>query len=190
MSRKMGCVPIFLEEVRNGGYILSRRSEVERRLKNMKRDYTLFIIGLIICFGLGLLLGGFFSGGRSEVSWGRAYAVSDIVGTFVKNPQGEEFGAVDDFVIDTNGRVAFAIMSYGEKKIALPYGGLNYDREGKHLAFDATKDKLDTAMAFDKSMLENRESVEGIYKHFGQSPYWTEAASEMMKDILPEQTLP
>jgi hypothetical protein len=156
----------------------------------MKRDYTLFIIGLILCLGVGLLLGGAFFGGRSEVSWGRAYAVSDIMGTFVKNPLGEEFGAVDDFVIDTNGRVAFAIMSYGEKKIALPYGGLKYDREGKHLVFDTTKDKLDTAMAFDKSMLENRESVEGIYKHFGQSPYWTEAGSEMMEDILREHGSP
>jgi hypothetical protein len=27
-------------------------------------------------------------------------------------------------------------------------------------------------------MLENRESVEAIYKHFGEAPYWSEAGSE------------
>jgi len=144
----------------------------------MKKEYPLFILGLIICFVMGLLLGGVFLQDRSKASWERAYAASDIIGSVVKSPEGEEFGKIDDIVIDTNDRVDFAVISYGEKKIAVPFTGLQYDREGKHLVLDTTKEKLDSAQAFDKSMLENRESVEAIYKHFGEAPYWSEAGSE------------
>lgn len=53
-------------------------------------------------------------------------------------------------------------------------------RPGKgSLVLDAAKERLDSAQAFDKSMLENREFVEEIYKHFGVSPYWAEAVPEM-----------
>ena len=149
----------------------------------MKKEYTLFIIGLIVCFGLGFLAASLYYSGKGGTTWGRAYAVSDIMGSMVKSPQGEEFGKVDDFVIDTNGRVAFGVITYGDKEVAVPFSGLKYDPEAKHLVLDTTKEKLDSAQAFDKAMIENREAVEGIYKHFGQSPYWTEVASEQMQDI-------
>jgi hypothetical protein len=161
----------------------------------MKKEYTPFIIGLIVSFGLGLLAANLYYSGKGETTWGTAYAVSDIMGSMVKNPLGEEFGKVEDFVIDTNGRVAFGVISYGDKNIAIPFSGFKYDHEGKRLVLDTRKEKLDSAQAFDKSMLENRESVEGIYKHFGQSPFWTEAGSEGMQDFpmrspASEPTLP
>jgi hypothetical protein len=145
----------------------------------MRKEYTPFVIGMIICFGLGLLVASLFYSGKAGTTWGRAYAVSDIMGSPAKNPHGEDFGWIDDFVIDTNGRVAFAIISYGDKEIAVPFSGLDYDREMGSLVLDTTKERLDSAQAFDKSMLENRESAEEIYRHFGVSPYWTEAVSEV-----------
>jgi hypothetical protein len=149
----------------------------------MKKDYAPFIIGLIVCFGLGFLAAGLYYSGKGGTTWGKAYAVSDVMGSSVKSPQGEEFGKIEDFVFDTNGRVAFGVISYGEKKVAIPFSGLKYEHETKHFVLGTTKERLDSAQAFDKSMLENRESVEGIYRHFGQSPFWTEASSEIMQDF-------
>jgi hypothetical protein len=150
---------------------------------------TWMIIGLIVCFGLGFLAASFYYSGKSEpVTWGRAYLGSEIVGTHVKNTQGDEYGRISDFVIDTNGRVPFAVLSYGEMSVAIPFGALTYSRKGKYLVLDLTRERLDSAPAFDKSQLANRTWVEDNYKHFGQVPYWTEAAlieegSKTMEDF-------
>jgi hypothetical protein len=149
----------------------------------MKKDYTLFIIGLIVCFGLGFLAASIYYSGKGETSWGRSYAVSEMVGTGVTNPQGEEFAKVNDFVIDTNGRVPFTVLSYGEKLVAIPFETLTYSTEGKYLVLDFSREKLDSAPAFDKSVLADRKWVEDTYRHFGQAPYWTVAGSEQMQDI-------
>jgi hypothetical protein len=149
----------------------------------MKKDYTLFIIGLVVCFGLGFLVAGIYYSGKGETSWGRAYTVREIIGTGVMNPQGEEFGKVNDYVIDTNGRVPFAVLSYSEKLVAIPFETLTYSTEGKHLVLDLAREKLDSAPAFDESALADRKWVEDAYKHFGLAPYWTEATSEQMQDF-------
>ena len=134
------------------------------------------IIGLIVCFGLGLLAGSLYYSGKPEsVSWGKVYEVSEIVGTNVKDIQGEEYGKISDIVVDTNGRVPFAVLSYGEKSVAIPFGALMFNREGNDLVLDITRKILDSAPAFDKSQLANRTWVEENYRHFGQAPYWTEA---------------
>ncbi len=45
--------------------------------------------------------------------WNRPYGASEIVGTEVKNPQGEVVGKIDDLVFDDEGRISFAILGYG-----------------------------------------------------------------------------
>ena len=45
--------------------------------------------------------------------WNRPYEVTEIVGTQVRDPQGEEVGKIDDLVFDTEGRISFAIVGYG-----------------------------------------------------------------------------
>jgi hypothetical protein len=148
----------------------------------MKKEYTLFILGFVVFFVFGFLVASIYYSGKGETSWGRAYPVSEMIGTGVTNPQGEEFGKVSDFVIDTHGRVPFAVMSYGEKSVAIPFGMLTYSTEGKHLVLDFVREKLDSAPAFDKSVLASGKSVEDTYKHYGQAPYWTEEVSERMQD--------
>jgi hypothetical protein len=83
-------------------------------------------------------------------------------------------------VVDTNGHVPFAILAYGEKSVAIPFGSLKYNQEGKYLVLNFDKEKLDSAPAFDKNQLADRKWVEDNYKHFGQAPYWTEG--EHMKE--------
>ena len=144
----------------------------------MKKEYTLFILGFVVFFVFGFLVASIYYSGERETSWGRAYTVSEVVGTGIMNPQGEEFGKVSDFVIDTHGRVPLAVMSYGEKSVAIPFGMLTYSTEGKHLVLDLTREKLDSAPAFDKSVLASGKSVEETYRHYGQAPYWTGEGSE------------
>jgi hypothetical protein len=74
-------------------------------------------------------------------------------------------------------------MSYSEKSVAVPFGMLTYSTEGKHLVLDLAREKLDSAPAFDKSVLASGKSVEDTYKYYGQAPYWTEERSERMQDF-------
>jgi len=147
------------------------------------------ITGLIVCFGLGFFIASIYYSGKPEsVNWGRAYVVSEIIGTEVKNPHEEDFGKIKDFVVDTNGRVPFAILAYGEKSVALPFGALKYDREGKHLSLDITRERLDGAPAFDKSALANWKWVEDTYNYFGHVPYWTE--ERLAEEMSPIENIP
>ena len=148
------------------------------------------IVGLVIAFAVGVFVGGVYYSGKSNTEWGRAYTVSEVVGVEVKSPQGEDFGKINDYVIDTNGRIPFAILSYGEKSVAIPFGTLTYSSEGKHLVLNLSKEKLDSAPAFDKSALTNRTWVEDTYKYFGQAPYWSDAGMTQEKtgEDLPQDT--
>ncbi|RPJ04931.1 MAG: PRC-barrel domain containing protein [Deltaproteobacteria bacterium] len=148
------------------------------------------IMGLVIAFAVGVLAGGIYYSGKSEATWGRAYTVSEVVGVEVKGPQGEEFGKISDYVIDTNGRIPFAIVAYAEKSVAIPFGTLTYNSEGKHLVLSLSKERLDSAPAFDKSALANRTWVEDTYKYFGQAPYWSDAGmtQEKTEAELPQES--
>jgi sporulation protein YlmC with PRC-barrel domain len=139
----------------------------------MNTNKIAVVIGLIICFGLGFLASSVYYSKKFERSFGREYVMSEVIGTEVKNPQGEDYGKISDLVVDTNGRVPFAILVYGEKSVAIPFGLLKYNREGKHLVLNFEREKLDSAPSFDKNQLANRTWVEDNYKHFGQAPYWT-----------------
>ena len=146
---------------------------------------TAIIIWLVIFFGLGFLASSVYYSKKSEESFGREYIMSEFIGTEVKNPQGEDYGKISDLVVDTNGRVPFVILAYGEKSVAIPFGLLKYNQEGKYLVLNFDKEKMDSAPSFDKRQLADRKWVEENYKHFGQAPYWTE--EEHMKES-PETT--
>src|SRR4030067_2430810 len=161
----------------------------ERRGRKMNK--TAMVIGAVIFFCLGFLGATIYYYEKpAKEGWGTAFIMSEMVGTHVKNFQGGEFGRINDFVIDSKGRVPFAVLSYGERTVAIPYGTMAYNQEGNYFFFYLPKERLDTAPAFDKSALANRTWVEDTYKHFGQAPYWTEGGleeawnpSEKMKNV-------
>jgi hypothetical protein len=137
---------------------------------------TTMIVGVLIAFFVGALIGGLYSSAKksSDTSWGRAYTGNEIVGLEIKSPAGDSFGTVADYVIDTNGRVPFVVVSYQKKAVAVPFESLNYDTEGRQLVLNLDKEKLDSAPAFDKTALKDRTWAEETYRHFGQAPYWGE----------------
>jgi len=113
-------------------------------------------------------------------NWSKGYDFNKIVGTPIKNQQGEEMGKIRDLVIDSQGHVPLAVLSHGgfwgidEKLVAVPFSALNFDQTGKELVLNSTRENLDSAPSFQVSDLSNEKWAEDVYRHFGQHPYWTE----------------
>jgi sporulation protein YlmC with PRC-barrel domain len=121
---------------------------------------------------------------------------SRLVGSDVKNLQGETLGEISDLVVDQGRHVAFAIVSHGglggfwvkgeytvpPKKIAVPFQAFKFDPQGRHATLDITKERLASAPSFDKGILNNRDSAAEVYRYFGLQPYWGEVMGRHSRD--------
>ena len=111
---------------------------------------------------------------------GKADRYQQIVGTSVKNQQGEELGKINDVVIDSQGHVPLAILAHGGfwgmggKLVAVPFSALQFDPSKKDYMLNSTQEKLDSAPAFQVSDLSHEKWPEDVYRFFGQYPYWAE----------------
>ncbi len=112
--------------------------------------------------------------------WNRPYAASEIVGTEVKNDQGELLGKVKDLVFDGEGRISFAVLGYGgflgisQNLVAVPITSLSYVQEPRYFAMNTTKESIHSAPLFSKQALNNPNWANDYYRYFGQQPYWTQ----------------
>ena len=75
----------------------------------------------------------------------------------VYNKVEEKLGSIQDIMLDmTNGRVAYAVLSYGgflnmgNHLFAVPWSALKLDTEGKRFILDVEIDRLKKAPGFDK----------------------------------------
>jgi sporulation protein YlmC with PRC-barrel domain len=106
--------------------------------------------------------------------WGKADRYDQIVGTSVKNQQGEELGKIRDLVIDSQGHVPLAILTHGGfvgmggKLVAVPFSALDFDQKGKDFVLNSTQEKLDSAPVFKMSDLSHEKWPEEAYRFFGQ----------------------
>lgn len=90
----------------------------------------------------------------------------------VKNFQGEKLGEIGDFVMDSQGRIPFVMLSHGGKMIVIPYSALSIG--GNSFVLDASEEKLASAPAIgEKESSIDQAKAEEIYRYFGQNPYWT-----------------
>jgi hypothetical protein len=163
----------------------------------------MIMIVLMFVFSLGFVVANAYAGEVTSKGWNRAYEASDIIGSRVWNLQREDLGRISDLVIDDHGRVDLAILSsgwslrMGEKVIAVPFAVLTYDSTERHFVFNISKERLESAPAYDKAALTNHTRVEDIYKYFGQQPYWTEGEEvgvptmgQSMQEEKPEEFAP
>lgn len=72
---------------------------------------------------------------------------SDMIGSSVKNPQGEEIGEIEDLIVtsDNVARVIIDVggfLGMGEKTVAVSYSELNRTADGEALYLNRTKDQL------------------------------------------------
>jgi sporulation protein YlmC with PRC-barrel domain len=113
-------------------------------------------------------------------------AMSACIGKEVRNTEGEHLGTIQDFVLDPEGRITFAIVSHGgflgffEKKVAIPYSALTCDEGNQYYTSAVSKDRFANAPTIeDETNLHDRSFAEEMYRYFGQQPYWTEESTGM-----------
>jgi len=102
---------------------------------------------------------------------------SALIGTTVKNQQGEKLGKIHDLVIDFNSdRVAYFVLDSetgllnAQKLHAVPLRAFQPDSEGTSLILNADKAKLDRSEGFTK---DNWPAVGAAA--WGAEPFWKDA---------------
>ncbi len=117
---------------------------------------------------------------------------SDIIGTRVVNPKGDNLGDIKEIVIDPHtGKVAYAVVSFGgflslgEKLFAIPFSALEYSVKKPDLApgmliqseyiLHVSKEKLEAAPGFDTDhwpLLSDEKWHRTMHTYYGLSPFW------------------
>ncbi len=117
----------------------------------------------------------------------------------VVNPQGEDLGHVQNFMLDplTN-KIAFALVSFGgilglgDKWIAMPMDILRWDTDNRYFMLDVPREKLEQARGLDKDnwMDEfNLDWLDETYACFNCQPYWDVKTSWLSKESRGGQPL-
>ena len=155
----------------------------------MRKLATIIVINMI---ALGLVLTGAFAADTmTDKRSATTQWASNLIGTTVKNLQGETLGKITDLTISKD-RVTFAIISHGgaleigDKLIPVPMNALTIT-DNKNATLDISKDKLATAPNFEKNSkkwpdFSNRQYAEDTCRFYGVQPYWKECGMEHMKE--------
>lgn len=156
----------------------------------MRKLTTIMVINMIalVFVFTGVFAADMMTSERSGVTqW-----ASNIIGTTVKNLQGDTLGTITDLTI-SNDRVTFAVISHGgvigvgEKLVLVPMSALSI-ADNKNAKLDISKDKFATAPNFEKSSADfsNRQWTEDTYRFYGVQPYWDERGTgKVMEKELP-----
>ena len=145
----------------------------------MKRVLILLPIVWMLSIGFGFIGSDVYAGGMRSQGLGGPFEMSALTGTHVKNLQGEYLGRISDFVLDHEGRIAFAIIAHGgflgmgERSVAVPFHTLSYGQKERYFTVDISRERFAAAPIFDRHML-SRTWAEDAYRYFGLQPYWTE----------------
>ena len=115
--------------------------------------------------------------GEKPLSDLRMMEVSAYMGAGVRSPGGEAMADVNDFVIDSNGHIAFVVLSdipgRPDTLVAVPFDTLG--KGDNAFALNTTKAKLSSAPKFDEyGDMNNPAFARNDYRHFGVRPYWTD----------------
>jgi hypothetical protein len=112
----------------------------------------------------------------------------DLLGSTVYSLRGQKLGTISAFVVGSGGgRIEFAILWQAPPEdiharrgryVAVPFCALSITKMGPakvNVVLNMEKWAMDSAPSFDGTNdLNNTEWAARIYRHFGQTPYWTE----------------
>ena len=138
----------------------------------------IFIIMMISIFSLGFVA----ANARAKEPISKSfttYEISKLQWSDVVNLQGVSLGRVSDFVVDSSGRIEFAILLEGYLEIgdsyhvAVPFDALSLGPQADYFVLNATRERLASAPRFNEKDLSNRAFAENDYRYFGLQPYWT-----------------
>ncbi|EEF62567.1 PRC-barrel domain-containing protein [Pedosphaera parvula] len=121
------------------------------------------------------------STGSSHMSH-RSERLSQLMGTTVKNAQGETLGQINDFVINPmSGRIQFAIISLSDpsqsgKLTAVPWTLARMSTEPNTVMLNVDKQKLASSQTFDATSwpdFSQADWTQKTYSYYGvQEPSW------------------
>ena len=104
---------------------------------------------------------------RAQGHTGKAFKMKELVGSNVRNLQGEELGEIEDIVVDVeSGRILYAIMDFGgflgigEKSFPVPWDSLAPLPSEGVFYLNITKDRLNKAPSYDKDKMPDMASAE------------------------------
>jgi len=146
----------------------------------MRKITTIIAINMI---ALALVITGAFAADMMSDRSTTTQWASNLIGTTVKNLQGETLGKITDLTI-SNDRVTFAVISHGgvlgigDKLIPVPINALRI-ADDKNAILDISKDKFASAPNYEKSAKQypdfsNRQWTADTYRFYGVHPYWEE----------------
>jgi sporulation protein YlmC with PRC-barrel domain len=117
----------------------------------------------------------------------------------VKNPQGEDLGQVQNFMVDPDtGRIAFVVAAFGgvlgmtDKWIAIPLDVLRWDRDARQFIMDVPRETLERAPGLDKDKWPEEFDLtwmEDVYTCFGCRPYWVSGTRWVLRGAGGAETL-
>jgi sporulation protein YlmC with PRC-barrel domain len=86
---------------------------------------------------------------------------TDLQGEPVENSAGEDLATLDDFVIDEQGRIVGAVVSFGgflgmgEKSVLLPWEDLTIDGTSARVMLSMTEEQIDALPEFEEREMPN-----------------------------------
>ena len=117
----------------------------------------------------------------------RVLSCGSLIGTSVKNRQGENLGDLKEIMVDTNsGRVAYAVLSFGgflglgDKYFAIPWDAFTVNTSDETLILNVDKERLENAPGFDKDNWPSgadHDYLTSIYDYYQYEPYWASATT-------------
>jgi len=148
---------------------------------------TLLVLAVVSVLSFAVYVADSHAEGMATSSWGN-YEVRPLLNYYVKNHAGEYLGRIEDFVIDSNGRIAFAVISQPGilglrgKAVAVPFDALSFASQKHEFVLDMSREKFASAPLFDrKTDMGNRSWAGDVYRYFGVQPYWTEGGGATME---------
>jgi sporulation protein YlmC with PRC-barrel domain len=117
---------------------------------------------------------------RMATSSGHTTAIlaSKVKGTSVYNDSGDKIGTVEDVVLDKqSNQIMFAALGFGgvlgmgEKYYPVPWSMLNYDEDKGGYVVPLSKDRLESASAYDLKDLTKHDGSLGTIREQSYSYY-------------------
>ena len=112
---------------------------------------------------------------------------SNIIGTKVVDPKGDNLGDIKEIVIDPRtGRVVYAVVSFGgflslgEKLFAIPFSAFEYkvttsDLVESEYVLNVSRKRLEAAPGFDANhwpLMTDEKWHRDLHTYYESSPYW------------------
>jgi hypothetical protein len=111
------------------------------------------------------------------------YEATKLIGVTVKACDGVHLGQIFDLVVDSHGRIDFAIVSqpgfeeFSGRLVVVPFSTLGISKTKSHelsVVFNVNKEKFYEGPDWGYENLSNLKQPASVDRYYGIQPYWTE----------------